>query len=278
MDFIQLQVTCEAEWQDVLIAELSQLGYDAFMQEDDGFTASIEQDRYEEDRVSECLVRYQELAKVKWQSQKVARENWNQKWETNYEPIRIGNQCIVRASFHPLDKDYRYDIVINPKMSFGTGHHATTQLMLEQQLELDHEGKKVLEAGCGTGVLTIMAGKRGAKEILAYDIDDWAVENTNENLALNSLEATVWQGTAETIPDTAPFDIILANINKNILLEELSFYTNKLKAGGFLLLSGFYEADIPDLVAAASEEGLEKKSQHIKNDWACVVLQKKNGA
>ncbi|MFT7427395.1 MAG: ribosomal protein L11 methyltransferase, partial [Algoriphagus sp.] len=201
--------------------------------------------------------------------------NWNAEWEKNYDPIAVDDLVYVRASFHPSPLGFKHEIVINPKMSFGTGHHATTFQMLRNQGAIDHQGKKVLDVGSGTGILAIMADLLGASQIEAFDIDDWCVDNGNENFELNGVSSRMGLGTIREVNPIGPFDIVLANINKNVLLDEMGIYSDLLIARGFLLLSGFYIEDITDLEQLANQIGLELIAQQSKDNWAALVLQKK---
>jgi len=192
------------------------------------------------------------------------------------EPIIVEDQCLIRAAFHVIEKKYPYEIIITPKMSFGTGHHATTQLMIGQQLQLEHHGKRVMDAGCGTGVLSIMAHLRGAAETDAFDIDEWSVLNARENVELNRAQnVAVWQGKLGDRPYAHSFDIILANINKNVLLADMSAYALHTAAQGHLLLSGFYRQDVSDLTDAARQVGFVPLRETAREDWASLLLQKK---
>src|SRR5690606_20374736 len=188
---------------------------------------------------------------------KIEKQNWNEEWEKNYEPIIVDDKCLIRASFHNLDKKYPYEIIITPKMSFGTGHHQTTYLMIKSQLDIDHEGKRVLDAGCGTAILSIMASKRGAKEVEAFDIDEWSITNGNENCEVNSCtNIRLQQGTITEVEIHGEFDVVLANINKNVLLDEIKIYQQYLNKDGLLLLSGFFTTDIDDLKTEPSKYNL----------------------
>ena len=200
--------------------------------------------------------------------------NWNEEWEKNYEPIFVGDQCVVKATFHDIPEKYPYELIINPQMAFGTGHHATTHLMLSFQLELDHTGWRVLDIGTGTGVLAIMAHKRGAAHVEAFDNNDWAYNSTKENAGLNGIDFPVALGTVTQVKPEGPFDLILANINRNVLMDEMSYYAPLLASGGTLLLSGFYDYDVNLLIERAEEEGLKFIDKKNKDNWASMRLTK----
>ncbi|MBD1398533.1 50S ribosomal protein L11 methyltransferase [Pontibacter sp. JH31] len=273
MDFIKVALKASPEFTDILTAEMGELGFDAFEDTPEGFNAYIDENRFSQEQLDDMLARYADLAQVEYQVQKIERQNWNEEWERNFEPLFIADQVSVRASFHEKPANARYDIVINPKMSFGTGHHETTTLMIENQLTLDHQGKRVLDMGCGTGILAIMAGELGASEIVAVEIEDWTVENARENAELNNYASIdVRLGGAETIEGDQPYDIILANINRNVLLEDMPAYVAVLKPGGTLLLSGFYTEDLPALQERATELGLAYVSHRTKNNWVSAIF------
>lgn len=275
MDFIEVTLKVNAEFADILTAELGELGFDAFVENEDGFSAYIDEDKYNQQDLEETLNRYTDFVQVTYTTQKIERQNWNEEWERNFEPLFIGNQVSVRASFHEKPAKAKYDIVINPKMSFGTGHHETTTLMIENQLTLDHQDKRVLDMGCGTGILAIMAGELGANEIVAVEIEDWTVENARENAELNGYgKIDVRLGGAETIEGDPPYDIILANINRNVLLDDMPAYVAVLKEEGYLLLSGFYTEDLPMLQERATELGLTYLSHRVKNNWVSAIFRK----
>ncbi|PTX22863.1 ribosomal protein L11 methyltransferase [Pontibacter mucosus] len=273
MDFIEVTLKVNADFADILTAELGELGFDAFVETEDGFSAYVEEEKYNQQDLEEVLARYADFVQVEYTVQKIERQNWNEEWERNFEPLFIGGQVSVRASFHEKPAEAKYDIVINPKMSFGTGHHETTTLMIENQLTLDHQGKRVLDMGCGTGILAIMAGELGAAEIVAVEIEDWTVENARENAELNGYAGIdVRLGGAETIAGDAPYDIILANINRNVLLEDMPAYKAVLKPGGYLLLSGFYTEDLPMIQQRCEELDLTYGSHRVKNNWVSAIF------
>lgn len=274
MSFITIRVECKEELNDLLIAELFELGFDSFQEFDDGFEGSCPQDQFSEDLLKEALESYP-FASFKIKEQE--KINWNEEWEKNYDPIIVEDKCIVRATFHPARPEFQYEIIVTPKMSFGTGHHATTYQMLAYQMGLDHKNMKVLDVGSGTGILAIMAAKKGASSLTATDIDDWCIENSEENFSLNDVTGVkLIKGQIEEVKDH-DFDIVIANINKNVLLDQMEAYALRLKSGGQLLLSGFYSQDIHDLEDEAMKWGLKKQAETTKDNWAMIALTKQEG-
>jgi len=274
MSFIVLRVAVPEDLSDILKAELSEVGFDAFLDHDTGFEASVEKALYQEEMVTEIIAQYNHTNQISWTTEEVEKQNWNKLWETNFHPIEISKECYIRAAFHPPVEGYQYQLVITPKMSFGTGHHATTSLMIQHQLMINHKEAKVFDIGCGTGVLGIMAHKLGAQYVLACDIEDWSVENAQENAQLNEAQLDVFVGTAEDQEGTAVFDIVLANINLNVHKQSISAYTRLLKPNGYLVLSGFYQQDIPTVQKLAEQQQLQLFSEKVQKDWASLVYQK----
>jgi ribosomal protein L11 methyltransferase len=249
------------------MAEFAAIGFDNFQETDDGFITNSNTN-VDSSEVDGIIKRYREQSGVSYSIIEVAKENWNKKWEESYSPITVEDKCIVRASFHPPQPEYPIEIIINPKMSFGTGHHETTYLMMAAQLAIDHKNKAILDAGCGTGILSILAGKLGANSITAFDNDEWVIDNVQENLRNNDIEAEVLLGTVQSIELSRKFDIILANINKNILLKDIPYYAKLLKIEGCLVLSGFYQSDLQEIEHLAQDNGLQLVMTKTKNDWA----------
>lgn len=276
MDFIQVSIKAPEELTDIITAELSQVGYDTFMETENGLCAYITEATFSETELRTVLHKYQEMAALPYSTEKIPQQNWNEEWEKNFEPLLISGICSVRASFHPQPPQVPYDIVINPKMSFGTGHHETTTLMIENLLNLDLAGKRVLDMGCGTGILAILAVKLGAKKVVAVEIEDWTVENARENAALNQTPIEVRLGDVNKIQNDQLYNIILANINRNVLLADIPVYTRHLQPGGTLVISGFYTEDLETIRAVAEESGLVYKSKREKNNWLSVVMEKFN--
>lgn len=275
MYYTRLQVICDPEFSEILQAEISEAGFDTFMEIDNGFEAYAEQENFDKVILHEILQKYSAFTPLTFYQDKIEKKNWNEEWEKNYEPVIVDDNVIIRASFHQPTKDYPYDIIITPKMSFGTGHHQTTHLMVKTQLEMDHKNKIVMDAGCGTAVLAIMAAKLGAKKVEAFDIDEWSVINGQENAEINQCNnINIRQGKISDLTFEDDFDIILANINKNILLLEMHQYSAYLKPGGLLLLSGFYQKDIPDLLKTATPFNLQQVTSHERESWASLLLKK----
>jgi ribosomal protein L11 methyltransferase len=274
MDYLEFKIKCLEEFQEILIAELAEIGFDSFLENEDGIDAYILESEFDREKFAEVISEYQEAGQISLTEGLMPKVNWNEEWEKNYDPIEVEELVYVRASFHEPKPGFKHEIVINPKMSFGTGHHATTFQMLRHQGELDHAGKRVLDVGSGTGILAIMAHLLGARQVEAFDIDDWCVDNGNENFDLNGLSTRMGLGTIREVNPVGPFDIILANINKNVLLDELRIYAGLLEPKGFLLLSGFYTEDIEDLIEVASPLGLNLQKKSSKDNWAALILKK----
>jgi ribosomal protein L11 methyltransferase len=272
--YLTIDIACPPEYVQILIAELSELDFDTFEEKPEGLSTYALKGSFDEVEFNELINRYRELTDIEVAFAEVEKTNWNVDWEANYEPIIVEDKVLVRATFHEPQPQFPYEIIIQPKMSFGTGHHETTYLMLAAQLDIDHKGKNVLDAGCGTGILSIMAGILRAKQIVAYDNDAWVIDNVEENLRLNDQEALIFAGVLSDLNLNANFDIILANINKNVLLDEMENFSNHLLPNGNLLLSGFYEEDLEDLKKAAMEHGLKFVSTMSRNSWALGRFQK----
>ena len=280
MNYTEVTIKVNEDYNEILIAELLESGYDSFAETAEGLIAYIEAQLFDEKILAEIRNKYASEFEFEYFFKALENKNWNEEWEKNFQPVTIQDLCIVRASFHTPDKSYKYDIVINPKMSFGTGHHETTHMMIDHILQLDFRDKVVMDAGSGTGILSIMASKAGAKSVSAFDIEDWAYENSLENIEQNICpNVYVSIGSIRTVklPEIS-YDVILANINKNVLLDEISVYSQFLKEGGQLLLSGFYEEDIEDIDNTAKKCFLKMAFRNSKNKWASIVYEKcKNG-
>ena len=258
---------------EILLAELSDLPFESFEETEKGLNAYIRKSEWNENILSAVSLMQQPEFNVAVEVREVPPENWNEKWETHFDAIEIDGRCRVRAPFHP-HKEATYEIIIEPKMSFGTGHHETTHMMLEFLLEREVKGKTVLDMGCGTAVLAILAGMKGAEEVDAIDIDPWSYANALENAELNGQERIrVYEGDSRVIP-SKKYDLILANINRNVLLADIPLYADHLKNGGELLLSGFYESDVEVIRDQCREAGLEYQSKRVRNSWVALSCHK----
>ena len=257
---------------EILIAELAEVGFDSFVDTPTGIKAYIPKDSWNEHILQDIYLLSNPEFTISYQITEIEQVNWNEEWEKNFSPIVVEDLCTVRANFHPVPNT-RYDIVITPKMSFGTGHHETTYMMLQQLLPLSLEGAKVLDMGCGTGILAIMAALRGAHDITAIDIDPWCVENATENVQQNNCSfITIKEGDVSLIAGEQ-YNLILANINRNILLSDIPAYTQALLSQGLLLVSGFYEEDLPAIKEKCQEVGLTYLSHIERNRWVSAKFQ-----
>lgn len=260
------------DWQkDLLIAELGEIGFDSFEDSEKGFSAYVPSANFDVQALETLLLREVDGYHLDYEIQDVEEQNWNALWESNFNPIVVDDCCYVRATFHEAKPEYTYEIVIDPKMSFGTGHHQTTSMMLSYILENDFEGKKVLDMGCGTGILAILASQKGASSVLAVDYDSVCIDSVKENCELNNISNIESRlGSKEAIAGMA-FDTILANINRNILLDQMATYAADLKKGGELYISGFYvEEDLPILKQCCEEHALAYENHKVLDNWCAA--------
>ena len=258
---------------EILIALLDSFDFEGITEEEGGIRAYIPAGNFNNDMVDELKGRFEAYScSITIAIEDVPEQNWNSIWESNFEPVVIGDRCVIRAPFHDNFENVKYRITIEPKMSFGTGHHQTTRLMLEAVLELDLNGKMVLDMGCGTGVLGILAAMRGAHSVTAIDSDRWAYENARENAARNGIEnINVLSGSTEVIP-SRKFDIILANINRNILTEHMSAYSDHIGRGGLLLISGILKEDENVLKEKASACKFSFVLSRYLDNWVMMMF------
>lgn len=257
---------------EVLIALLGEIGFDSFVQTEFGVEAYIPSTDFDSKKLPEPS----DFDFIfSWHTEHIPATNWNAEWEANFEPVEVDSYCYIRAPFHPPSSGNLLDVVITPKMSFGTGHHNTTWLMCKCLFEMKLKEKLLLDMGCGTGILAIVASKLGAKSVTGIDIDEWSIENSIENEILNSVKGINWiLGNSSSIP-AAKYDVILANINRNVLMNDLPVYYNHLSQNGKLLLSGFFTNDISFLVEKANFCGFELMETFTKNEWASLLFNKK---
>ena len=259
-------------WNEILMAELIEIGFDSFTEEHDGILAYIQKETFKEEELKEVHLLQNPEIKISYTFQEMPNINWNEEWEKNFSPINVEDKVSIRAEFHG-NQNLPHEIIIQPKMSFGTGHHATTYLMIQQMLDMDFENKTVLDMGCGTSVLAIFAKQQGAGKTVAIDIDEWSVENSIENAARNSVELEISQGTAENL-GSENFDIILANINRNILISDIPTYVSVLNPGGQLLLSGLCFFDVDDILEVCTAQNLTLKKKLQREEWVSLLLEK----
>jgi len=282
MDYIELRCKIETDENnletisEILVAELNEIGFESYDETNEGVNAYILEKFFEIEKVKALQANFIENCKISYDWEIIKTQNWNEVWEKNFNPIIIEGQCLVRAPFHTDTPQCKYEIIIEPKMSFGTGHHETTYLMLKTMLNLDFNDKTVLDMGSGTGVLAILASYKGAKEVMAIDIDEWAYKNALENVEKNHCKnITVLQGDASLL-NNQQFDIIIANINRNILMDDIKHYAKVLKSGGLLLLSGLYDKDLPMIKDEASSQKLNYISFDERNSWIAAKFIKNN--
>ena len=269
MTFTALRMELDEELREIMLAELSQQGFDSFQEGEDFLEAYILTNELLREELDKLFTRYQ-IPAEKISLSEIEKKNWNKEWESNYPAIRISDRCYIRAPFHP-EEEVQYDIIIEPKMSFGTGHHATTQMAAELLLDECMEGKTVLDMGCGTGILAILSKKLGATKVDGIDIEDWAVANTIENCNRNGAsEIHIKLGDSSII--TGKYDLIIANINLNVLLNDLSIYSAHLYEHGRIILSGFYQDDLMKIERHAGTMGFETERSLTKENWCCTIL------
>ena len=258
---------------EILIAELGAVGFESFVENEDGVTAYIQKEEWNSNILDTIFVLNSDEFSIEYNQNEVEQTNWNAEWEKNFTPIEVDEIVSIRAPFHE-NSNLKYDIVIEPKMSFGTGHHETTHMMVQHLLQLDLNNKQTLDMGCGTGILAIFAEMKGAKPIDAIDIDNWCYENSIENVTRNNCHhISVFEGDSSLLINKK-YDLIIANINRNILLMDMKVYANCLKEKGILLLSGFYEEDIPIIDAEVSKYNLKLESFIQRNNWVALKYNK----
>lgn len=274
MNYIQYTFTVSPPepGSDILIALLADLGFESFSSTDTGFEAYIQEEFDNEDDLKTIQFDDFSFSHVRTV---IPKTNWNEEWEKNFNPVYVDNLVCIRAGFHPKSETAKHDIVITPKMSFGTGHHDTTWLVSKTMFEIDFKNKSVLDMGCGTGILAILARQLGATPVLGIDIDDWSIENSIENAEINRAPDIIFKkGDASLLTDAESFDVILANINKNVLKKDMAAYFQVIKTNGTLLLSGFFGTDVEELKQVAVDSGFTFEKNYSKNEWAVMKLKK----
>lgn len=276
---VEFSVSPALPGKEILTAELSEKGFEGFWEKDNLLCAYIPLEKYNEKVISSLPFSNAGNFKISYRANLVKHINWNEEWEKNFEPVIIARKCLVRAAFHKVPGKFEYEIVIQPKMSFGTGHHETTSLMMACMISMGVHGFKnrtVLDAGCGSGILSILASKMQAKQVMAVDNDEWAYYNAKENIALNHSVNIIAEKGDASVFGRKKFNIILANINKNFLLENMGLVSRILTVNGLLLLSGFYKKDLPEIKREAGKHCLKLLNELKKNRWSMAVFKKDN--
>jgi ribosomal protein L11 methyltransferase len=266
MNSIQISIKANEELQEILVSQLSELSAEGFEQTDNYLVAYFNENIFRSYEVNELLKKYSFTTNI------IEERNWNEVWESNFQPVIVNNFCAIRAEFHQPINNVEHEIIITPKMSFGTGHHATTYIMIEQMKEIDFKNKFVFDFGTGTGILAILAEKLGASNTIAIDVDDWSITNAKENIETNNC-SRISISLSSIIPGEK-FDIILANINRNIILSHLSELSTSLKENSYLLLSGLLNSDEKDIVEAYLRHNLRLVKHTERNNWMSLLLTK----
>ena len=278
-DYIEVRFElspCDEIATDVLAALLCEYDYESFVPDETGLTAYVKKEFYKEGVLTQAVSDFPLDNKIKYAHEIIEGHDWNSEWEKNYfKPIVVKDKCVIHSSFHKDIPQLQYDIVIDPKMAFGTGHHATTSLIIEQLLEMEMEDKSVIDMGTGTGILAILSHMRGAKNISAIEIDPVAHLNAIENLKINGADiVNLILGDASSLSNLSSVDVFIANINRNIITQDMESYVRALNMGGIMLLSGFYEEDIPVIMKVAEPLGLKYETHEVKDRWSCLKLSK----
>ncbi|MFA6923158.1 MAG: 50S ribosomal protein L11 methyltransferase [Bacteroidales bacterium] len=274
MNYVELKCKLKNKTypKDVIIARLSEMGFESFVENAHEVLAYIPENYFSEKLLK---ILSKKIPEVTFKKKIIKNKNWNALWESNYKPVIVSEKCIIKAPFHKIKKIYKYEIIVQPKMSFGTGHHETTKLMIEQMLKMKFKNKSILDMGCGTGVLAILASMAGAKKVTAIDNNEWAYKNSLENVKINNARnVKVIAGDARNIRNKK-FDVILANINRNILLKDFENYVNSLSVNGIILMSGFFTNDIYILKKKSTSLNLKLIDKSEENHWAVLKFVKK---
>ena len=278
-DYVSLRIDanpCSETITDLVADSLCEIGFESFEPDDKGLTAYIRKDQYDRIAAEEALQNFPITAQFTYSERTIIGEDWNREWEQNYyQPILIDGQCVVRSTFHKNAPSAPLEVLIDPKMAFGTGHHATTAGMIRLIMKSDMEGRRVIDIGTGTGILAILSKKLGAKEVSAIEIDPYALENAEENGLINKVHINWICGDASALQELEKSDYLLANINLNVILSDIDKYLMKLRPGGQMLLSGFYEKDFDIILKRATSIGMEFIDKIIDNEWVAVKFIKR---
>ncbi len=270
MNYLQFEFeTSGREEQEKWVALLAEKGFEGFEEDENILNAFIPEHLFNDIEFMQVIDRFENVRYIKTIVENI---NWNKKWEEDFKPVLVDDFVAIRATFHHAIKGMHHEIIITPKMSFGTGHHATTYLMIQQMHHIDFVGKTVLDFGTGTGVLAILASKMGAKNVMAVDYDEWSIANTTENISQNEC-TNILVRQSDTIPSDATYDIILANINLNVIVSNIAFIVKASLKGSIIILSGFLKENEPELVEAVTNAGLKYVKTNQRNDWIVVIAE-----
>lgn len=276
MDYIELEIELDPiqPYGDILVAQLNEINFETFTFDKNRLKCYVQLDSFNKDQCLDIISSVSSQVKLQYFFKVIKQENWNAKWEKSFEPVQINSQCLIRADFHNSNSDIKHEIIITPKMSFGTGHHETTFLVINELFNINLKCMKVLDMGSGTGVLSIICSKLGADTVLGIDIDEWAYKNSIENSMLNNVENIEFVlGDVDKIGNKK-FDVVIANINRNIILRDLHLYFKKLIKGGKLIISGFLEEDLKLVLNTAKNIGFQLINKKNKNKWLMFHLEK----
>ena len=276
MEYTELDIRLNQmdPYAEILIARLNEINFESYAEDDNGLKAYVPTKLFNSIALEEIITDISKVSELSFTISNVKQENWNALWESNYHPVFINDSCVIRAHFHNAYPDFRYEVIITPKMSFGTGHHETTSLLINEMLDLDFKDKSVLDMGCGTGILAILASKLGAVDLLGIDFDEWAFVNAKENAILNNISNINFiNGDANTIGNRK-FDIVLVNINRNVILSDIEIYIHAMEDAAIILLSGFLSEDIPLILNKTEQLGLQLVDSKNKNKWQMLQLKR----
>jgi ribosomal protein L11 methyltransferase len=274
MDFIEVNISIDPDTEtnrEILISALDELGFDSWWEEADIFRAYISDENYKAENLQKLQAELAPEIRFSFKADTLPDKNWNEVWESNFEPVIINEHCAVRAPFHPPMDNYKYELIIEPQMSFGTAHHETTAMILNMMTDMNMQGSQVLDMGSGTGVLAVMARLKGASKVDAVDNDQWAFNNTRENIARNSQQVEVLLGDVDIVEDRK-YDFILANINRNILLRHIPYYAKMLTNGGKIIFSGFYTEDLESIREKAETYKLHLINYDSRRNWVAALF------
>ena len=276
MEYIEVDIEIEKSevFSDIVVARLNEIEFETFLENDNGVRCYIQATLFDKKKLDIELDKIKQYTKLNFNINHVSQKNWNEEWEKNFKPVQINSHCLIRSEFHNNSGNFKDEIIITPKMSFGTGHHETTFLMINELYNLDLNDKSILDMGSGTGILSIVASKNGAKQVVGVDVDEWAFQNSIDNAKLNNTENISFLHGDIKLIENQDFDIILANINRNIIEKDIEGYYNLLSDKGDLLISGFLVEDIDFIINLSINNRFNVINKKNKGQWSMVHLRK----